>query len=480
MNTKKLIVAALMLCATLPSMAQTATDPIKEQVISIIKNKPADAQKQIKEIEKLQKKSASGMASIAKAYLSEKDYATATAYGEKAVALANKSKDPNEKSDVYVLMGNIAVGQDNGGDAAMWFQQAINANPQDPTGYRRYAQIMSKTDPQGSIQTLENLRKARPDYPVDAIAADIAHESGNMKDAIKYYSKVKFDDMQEYQVSYYSTDLFLSKEYDQSLELAQKGHAKWEKNASFNRLILFNNVEKKDYNAAIAGGDRLFASDSTKHGVRDYYYMAEAQKGLNQYDKAIETYKQQQNYEGLDDASKNAINKSISDSYIELSDYDNAAKYLKAYLDGSTTKNFDTDELLPKFYAAQVTDEKSSAETKQAMYAKADQAYAELAEKYPNYLVYVTDLRARLCFSLEGSDLEKLKMAAPHYQTIATTLEAKSDRNNAENKELITAYNALIANAVHNDNDMESAKVLSEKVIVLDPENASAKAILGM
>ncbi len=479
MKTKHILIGALLLCATSQVMAQSTNDEIMNQVTAIIKSNSPDADKQVKEIEKANKKDALAIASISKAYLSVKDYTTAKAYADKALVLANKSKDADVKGEVYILLGNIAVGQDDGGTAAQWFQQAIYGNPTNPTGYRRYAQIMSKTDPNGALQTLEDLRKARPDYPVDLIAAEIASGSGKMSEAIKYYDKVNINEMKDYQVSDYATNLFLSKDYEKSLNVATQGHSKWARNASFNRLMMFNQVERKNYDEAIAAGNLLFtASDSAKYSAYDYNYYADAQKGAKNYAAAIETYKKVQAIPDIDAATVAQKNKDIFDCYVKLSDYDNAAIYLKKFTDSQEQKSFSLEELVAQFYADQVTDENTTAEKKKEMYEKADQAYAELAQKYPDNAVYVANKRARLPFSLSATPIEQLTLAAPHYQTIADALSAKSDRSQVETNLLITAYNALTTYHVQVNSDLEKAKEVAAKLIELDPENANAKVIL--
>ena len=152
-----------------PAMAQQQ-DAIQEQVAAIIKTGAPDANKQVAAIAKQNKKDVNALVSIGKAYLAVKDYANAKLYAQQAANLvSNKKTQPT--ATPFVLLGNIAVSEDDGGEAAAQFQQAIYFDPQNPDGYRRYAQIMSKTDPNGAVQTLENLRAQRPDYPVDLIAA---------------------------------------------------------------------------------------------------------------------------------------------------------------------------------------------------------------------------------------------------------------------------------------------------------------------
>lgn len=479
MKVRHMIIGALMTVIAAPVMAQAQTNEIMNQVSAIIKSGASDANKQVQAIAKANKKDINAIVSIGKAYLAAKDYANAKVYAQQAVDMAGKEKE--KIADPYVLMGNIAVGEDDGGTAAQWFQQAIYFAPKSPDGYRRYAQIMSKTDPAGAVQTLEDLRAQLPDYPVDLIAAEIYSEAGKMAKANEYYAKVSLDKMKDYQISDYATNLFLSQQYDKSLDIAKQGHAKFARNASFNRLIMFNNTEKKDYEAALVGANDLFNnSDSLKASAFDYGYYARALKGDNKYAEAVTAYQKLQQLEGIDNDTKNQANKDISDCYKKLSDYDKAAEYLQKWAQSLPQQSFTAEEAAALLYADQLADEKSTAEVKKTAYEKADALYAQLAEKYPDNAAYIANKRATMPFSLTSDQMAALKMAGPHYVTFADLLAADANRSAGQTKMLINAYNTIVAYYVHSMNDMDKAKEVAQKLIELDPENANAKAILGI
>lgn len=475
MKVKHILLGALMTVIAAPTMAQTQKDEIMDQVTAIIKSGAPDAAKQVQAIAKLNKKNAEGLVSIGKAYLAAKDYANAKKYGEQAISV-NKNDAKG-----YILLGNVAVGEDDGGAAASWFQQAIYFDPKNPDGYRRYAQIMSKTDPNGAVQTLEDLRKQLPDYPVDLIAAEIYSEAGKMAKANEYYAKVSTDKMKDYQISDYATNLFLSQDYNKSLEIATQGHAKFPRNASFNRLIMFNSVEKKNFDAAVAAGNDLMNnSDSVKVSSFDYGYYGRALEGAKMYNEAIELYKKSQSDPNIKDDEKVAVNKQISDCYKKVSDYAKAGEYLDRFVKAQSQTSFGLEESVAQLYADQVIDENTSAADKKTAYAKADAIYAELAQKYADNAVYCANKRGTLAFQMPGTDMEKLKLAAPHFETIVNLLADKADRSKAETNILKTAYNYVTVYYVHVADNLDKAKELAAKLLELDPENANAKAILGV
>ena len=478
MKMRNMIIGAMMTVIVAPAMAQQQ-DAIQEQVAAIIKSGAPDAAKQVAAIAKQNKKDVNALVSIGKAYLAVKDYANAKVYAQQAADLVSNKK-AQATAAPFVLLGNIAVSEDDGGMAAQQFQQAMYFDPKNPDGYRRYAQIMSKTDPVGAVQTLEDLRAQRPDYPVDLIAAEIYSSAGKMAKAIEYYDKVQLSQMKDYQISDYATNLFLSKNYDKSLQVATEGHGMFPRNASFNRLMMFNLTDKKEYAKALEAADKLFnASDSLKTSVYDYTYYAKALKSAGKNQEAIAAYVGLQNAKDCDAATRMEADKSISDCYKALSDYNKAGEYLDKYLKAQTQKSFSVDEMLAQLYVDQLADDNSAADVKKAAYEKADALYEALGTTYPDNAAYVAMKRARMPFSLAIPQMEQLKLAGPHFAKLGDILYAKSDRSAGETKMLGDAYNTLIAYYVHALNDMDKAKEVAAKLIEIDPNNGNAKAVLG-
>ena len=175
---KYLMIGALMISIYAPISAQEDHKAIIEQVTNIIKAKGANADKQVKDIFKANKKNADVLTAIGRAYLDIKDTANAQIYTDLAIA-----RDKHY-GDAYVLAGDIEAFKDNGGAASGWYEQATYFDPKNPNGYRRYAQVNSKVSPASSVAKLEELRKQRPDYPVDIISAEIYDRAGNISKAL--------------------------------------------------------------------------------------------------------------------------------------------------------------------------------------------------------------------------------------------------------------------------------------------------------
>ena len=283
-TAKYIIIGAMMTVISVPTMAQDATSAI-EQATKIIKSGAEDKDKQVTAVFKTVKKDAKAVAGIGRAYLDAKDYDNADKYADLAIK-ANKNCAAG-----YVLKGDICVMKDDGGAASSWFENANTMDPQDPEGYRRYAQVNAKADPDGSIAKLEQLRSIDPSYPVDLVAAEIQSKAGRADAAIEYYSKVDLDKMEDYQLADYASTLFLKQKYDESLKVSSFGNNKFPRYGSLNRLSLLNNVNLEKYEEAIKFGDRLFnSSDDVKYTALDYINYGTALQKLKKNDEAIKAF----------------------------------------------------------------------------------------------------------------------------------------------------------------------------------------------
>lgn len=472
MKIKNLLIGALMTVIAAPVMAQ-AQDPNVAQAEQIIKSKAPDAAKQVNAIYKLVKKDAKAVAGIGRAYLGIKDFENADKYADLAIK-ADKSKAVG-----YVLKGDICVLKDDGGAASGWFEQAIYFEPKDPEGYRRYAQINSKTDPAGSIAKLEELRKIDPEYPVDLVAAEIQGRANNLDAAISYYDKVSLDKMENYQLTDYSMYLFLKGNFEKSLKVSSFGNNKFPRYASLNRLTMFNQVNLKNYDEALKYGDRLFnESDSVKVSSVDYQNYGAALLGVKKYDEAIATYQKIIDDASVNDETKAEANKNISDAYKAMGNYAKAGEYYDLYVKGQ--KNI-TAYILSNnasIYMAQAGDANTSAEDKAAALAKADAIYAQIAEKFPSVADFAIYQRSHIPFQIDPED--KAGNAKPHYEQLIEVINAKSEKNATDNNRLKESYQYLAVYYLKIANDVPKSKEAAAKLQSIDPENELAKTILGL
>lgn len=455
---------------SVPTMAQDATSAI-EQATKIIKSGAEDKDKQVTAVFKTVKKDAKAIAGIGRAYLDAKEYDNADKYADLAIK-ANKNCAAG-----YVLKGDICVMKDDGGAASSWFENATTLDPQDPEGYRRYAQINAKADPDGSIAKLEQLRSIDPSYPVDLVAAEIQSKAGRADAAIEYYSKVDLDKMEDYQLADYASTLFLKQKYDESLKVSSFGNNKFPRYGSLNRLSLLNNVNLEKYEEAIKFGERLFnSSDDVKYTALDYINYGTALQKLKKNDEAIKAFEKVVNTRTFDMEQRISVFKNLSDVYKSMGDYPKALEYYEKYVKGNQTKmTANIKNGLAQLYRTMAIDENSTPEQKQEAIAKADKVFSEIAEEFPAFKQAVTAQRAKLAFILDPED--KAGAAKPHYDQLIEIINGLESKDASDVAQLKQALSYNIVYFVKVNEDIAKAKEYAAKLLEIDPENAMAKQV---
>ena len=469
-TAKYIIIGAMMTVISVPTMAQDATSAI-EQATKIIKSGAEDKDKQVTAVFKTVKKDAKAIAGIGRAYLDAKEYDNADKYADLAIK-ANKNCAAG-----YVLKGDICVMKDDGGAASSWFENATTLDPQDPEGYRRYAQVNAKADPDGSIAKLEQLRSIDPSYPVDLVAAEIQSKAGRADAAIEYYSKVDLDKMEDYQLADYASTLFLKQKYDESLKVSSFGNNKFPRYGSLNRLSLLNNVNLEKYEEAIKFGDRLFnSSDDVKYTALDYINYGTALQKLKKNDEAIKAFEKVVNTRTFDMEQRISVFKNLSDVYKSMGDYPKALEYYEKYVKGNQTKmTANIKNGLAQLYRTMAIDENSTPEQKQEAIAKADKVFSEIAEEFPAFKQSVTAQRAKLAFILDPED--KAGAAKPHYDQLIEIINGLESKDASDVAQLKQALSYNIVYFVKVNEDIAKAKEYAAKLLEIDPENAMAKQV---
>ena len=472
-TAKYIIIGAMMTVISVPTMAQDATSAI-EQATKIIKSGAEDKDKQVTAVFKTVKKDAKAIAGIGRAYLDAKEYDNADKYADLAIK-ANKNCAAG-----YVLKGDICVMKDDGGAASSWFENATTLDPQDPEGYRRYAQINAKADPDGSIAKLEQLRSIDPSYPVDLVAAEIQSKAGRADAAIEYYSKVDLDKMEDYQLADYASTLFLKQKYDESLKVSSFGNNKFPRYGSLNRLSLLNNVNLEKYEEAIKFGERLFnSSDDVKYTALDYINYGTALQKLKKNDEAIKAFEKVVNTRTFDMEQRISVFKNLSDVYKSMGDYPKALEYYEKYVKGNQTKmTANIKNGLAQLYRTMAIDENSTPEQKQEAIAKADKVFSEIAEEFPAFKQAVTAQRAKLAFILDPED--KASAAKPHYDQLIEIINGLESKDASDVAQLKQALSYNIVYFVKVNEDIAKAKEYAAKLLEIDPENAMAKQVADL
>ncbi|WP_315403171.1 hypothetical protein [Hoylesella saccharolytica] len=467
---KCLLIGVLSTAMSTPLMAQDNKTTI-DAIAKVIKADPEAAKDQVKDVYKKNKKNAEVLVGIGRAYFEAKDTANAKIYANYAIK-ANKNYGAG-----YILLGDIEVVKDDGGAAAGWYQQAIYFDPKNPDGYLKYANIYRGRSPEEAVSKLNELRAQRPDIAVDALAARILYSSNRLEQSLDYYDKVtdksKLEDLD---ITNYATEAWMLQKREKSLEMARYGLTRNARKAAWNRLVFYNLTDMGQTEEALKYADALFnASDSAKISGFDYTYYGTALKNAKQYDKAIEMLKKAL-AENKDNADLlNSNRKSLSDAYLAVEDFNNAMLYYEEYLKNTSKTTASDMAGLATIYMKMATT-LTGDQQKEAL-KKADTVYAQLGEKFPENIDFANFMRARVNSNLDPETKDGL--AKPFYEAIVNSLADKSDRDRADNARLSEAYRYLGYYYLLKDNKA-TADGYWNKVLEIDPNNATAKQALGI
>lgn len=441
--------------------------------INAIKTNAADKGDLAKTAYKKNKKDAEALMKVARAYFEQKDTAGAIQFAN----YANEAGKPKyQYAPAYLLLGDIeaSYGSD-GGKAAGFYNQAINFDPKNPEGYKKWAMVYRKISPSQAAKKLQEMKAMCPNEDVDAITAHIYMLAGDEKQAYENYKKADINKLDKAGLNEFVRCSYFTGKFEDALRAAEAGIKLEPRNPTFNRLAMFSNYELKKYDDAKAYIHKYFnETDSAKFSEYDHFYTALIYQALEdkanmyeQYDKALEL---------VNDSSmikRHAILKSVSDSYLKDLEFEKALKYYNDYMACKPELNSDDYEGLAKIYSKNA-DAVADAQ-KAALISKAVDAYRTMGEKFPVQAIYAAYQCASMNNKLDPNMTKSL--AKPDYQKVVSLLESKADRDKSENTILKYSLHYLMSNAFLIDKNKSLAKDYAEKILAIDPEYAPAQQI---
>lgn len=467
---KYFVIGAMMLSMSAPAMAQDVkaqVDAITKVVVDA-KGDVAATKAQVKEFMKLNKKDAEAVAGLGRAFMNAKNLEQAKIYADLAIKVGKAS------AAGYILHGDIAAIEENGGEAAMWYQTGTTVDPKNPTSYVKYARIYQRVDPDGAVEMLKKLGEIDPTYPVDAAAGYMFSQNDRLKTAIEYFDKVKdVTTMEDYILFDYASTAYVMEQYDKAVNLANKGIAKYPTYNAFNRIGMYASDKKKDYETAANYGAKLFAAnDTVKFTANDYIFYGDALTNTGKYDEAVAAY----NHISEVEPENKEVKKLISATLVKAKKFAEAVTAMEGYIaDKGESVSYKEYDALADIYI----DEADGAEdaAKAEAYKKADQVYATIAEKFDYAATYAVWKRALMNHQI-NPDL-KVGLALPYYQQYISLVEPKADKSAAELNKLATAYTYLAVHYIQNDKKAE-AKEFAGKLLEIKPEDPNGLQIMSI
>ncbi len=464
MKTIKYLFIGALLIGSSAAMAQDGTKADVDAMKALVKSKPADYDKQVKNFIKANKKNAENLVAIGRALYEADDTVSAKMFAEQALTATKRNCAP-----AYILLGDISAKADDGGAAAQNYEQAILVDPKNPDPYRRYATVYSKISPEGAVAKLEDLRQEVPDYPVDALIGHISYNVQRYATAIEAFAKVPLDKMTRWDFIEYGRALQLARKFDESQRVVSAGLAKEPLNATLNRFAMMNCNELKNFPDALKFAEILFNKvdkDSVTLSEIDYQNYGKALDGCEKFEEAIAKYKEAMVLPEVDDVMKADLLKSISDSYKDLKDFPEAINYYKQFLETKAEADA-TDHaglaILTAGYARTLEgDEKID------MLKQADEAYASLVTRFADAEEYALWQRGRLNAQID-SDMSQA-LANPHFTRLAELILAHETIDDTDKTRLFDAYAYLMRYHLK-QKDNKQAYEYALKLQELQPED---------
>ena len=466
----------LIMGVLLAGFSATANAQVEElnAALSAIKSKAPNAADLAKTAFKKNKKDPEALMKIARAYFEQKDTAGANQFAR----YANEAYKPKyQYAPAYLLLGDVesAFGTD-GGKAAGFYNQAINFDPKNPEGYKKWAMVYRKISPKQAAQKLQDMKAQCPNEDIDAFTAHIYMLAGDEKQAYENYMKADINKLDKTGLNEFVRCSYFTGHFEDALRAAEAGIKMEPRNPTFNRLAMFSNYELKNYDAAKSYINKYFnETDSAKFSEYDHFYTALIYQALDEkanmyehYNKALELVNDSSMIKRWD------IQKAIADSYLKDQEFENAIKYYNDMLGSKPNVSFDDWEGLANIYSKYGD---AVPAKKAEMIQKAVDLFREAGQKFPIQQIYATYMAANNVNKLD--DNMKNNLAKADYQKVVDLLANKADRTKGEDTMLKTSYHYLMYNAFLNKNTA-GAKEIAEKILVIDPEYKSALEILKL
>ena len=439
-----------------------------------IKSKAPNVADLAKNAYKKNKKDPAALMKIARAYFEQKDTAGAIKFAN----YANEAGKPKyQYAPAYLLLGDIesAYGTD-GGKAAGYYNQAINFDPKNPEGYKKWAMVYRKISPSQAAKKLQDMKVNCPNEDIDAFTAHIYMLAGDEKQAYENYKKADISKLDKSGLNEFVRCSYFTGHFQDALNAAEAGIKLEPRNPTFNRLAMFSNYELKNYEAAKSYINKYFnETDSAKFSEYDHFYTALIYQALEdnanaykQFDKALEL---------VNDSSmikRWAILKTVSDSYLKEKEFEMAIKYYNDYLACKPDVNFDDHEGLANIYSKYGD---ANPAKKAEMLQMAVDLFRAAGEKFPIQQVYATYMAASNVNKLD--DNMKNSLAKADYLKVIELLANKADRTKGDNTMLKTAYHYMMFNSYINKN-VAGAKDYADKILEIDPEYKPALEIKNL
>ncbi|MFM7023630.1 MAG: tetratricopeptide repeat protein [Flavobacteriales bacterium] len=379
---------------------------------------------------------------------------------EAFILLNNAAKLEPKNPEIYILMGDAFLEQENGSQAIVYYEKATTLDPNSTKALLRTGKLYGRAQNfQLAFEYYEKANAIDSSFaPAYREKAEFYYKDKKLDKAIAQYQKyLQLNDNLSARVRYASF-LFLSKQYPRAISEIQEIQKRDTSRVALYRLLAYSYYETGDYAAGMANMDKFFQkadNDKVKVAVTDYKYQGRLLSKTNQDSLAIISL----NKAVAMDSTDAELYMELGTLYYRNKQYPQAISALEKRIvlqKGASPNDFNA---LGRAYFYNKD------------YAKSDSIFAKIVAAKPDLpLGYLW--RARSMANLDPDS--KLGLAKPHYEAFIQKAEVDVQKNK---KDLVDAY-SYIAYYSYMHNDLPNARLYYKKVLELDPENANAKTFM--
>lgn len=420
--------------------------------------------------EKNAKKNSAVAIEMARAYY----FADATAYHKDIEKLKNNAFKWNQNDpNYYIFRGDEYADEEEWGKSAAQYETALLKDIDNVEAYVKFANTYFYVDRRLAINKLEELYQKQPNSAlVQRQLAEKYYEDNRGSKAAEYYGLYYNNPNHFVQDEIrYAQLLIGSQEYDKCIDVCKKIDAAVDRGTSnhffANRMTLYALVAKKDWNAAVAQGEKFFAlpeSAATPYQANDYIYYAEALKAVGRSAEAVTAYEK-----AIKINPKNVdLLRGLSESYAAEKDFAASAKYQQMVYDSGEGNANDIFDLAVCYYNLASTS--ADATTKTDALAKSEKYIQEVNSKVPDNVQIVNQI-ANIEKLKEGDKNTGAAMSA--YNHLLQIIEAKADKSGYD-AYYRRAYNYMATYYMTNG-QKELAKDYYRKWLQYDSENEALR-----
>jgi tetratricopeptide (TPR) repeat protein len=414
------------------------------------------------------KKYATLLTAIARAYYNA-DPVTYAKEVDKSLADAYKAN--KLAPAIFVLRGDMDLDQNQIGDAAANYENAIYNDPTSAEAYVKYANAYIKVNPSYAIDKLIELNQKVPNSALaQRELAEKYYDNDQWTRAAQQYGVyIKNPNHFKEDEERYVVLLYFGKNYDESYSLATKILSQDPNSFLMHRMMFLNRAAQEQYAEAETLANKFFALPqvgNNRFTSNDYVTYGDVLSELGrdslaifEYEKAVEV-----------NPEKSDLLKKVSSAYYGSGNYVKAAEAYQKFIDLGQYSTNDLYVLAGRYMTLAGSLKHGSADKNEAI-ANANKYIDIVLEKVPDDY-RISQRKARIL--LVANNNEMSEDAANAYERTLQLLDANSENQTKRVDVYREAYNQIGSYYILKKNN-EKAKYYYNKMLELDPSNTALR-----